>query len=130
MRDPVRRNAWKRAQRAKLRRQEDPNSYYRNRERPATVDCDGEMVSADDRDGTEFRDYVKVVEAALKAARGEPLSVREIKAALGDRLVERWLFDALAVSTHVLHIRGYIDRFAYFEKLAVRVVHGRSWQDL
>lgn len=94
--------------------------------RPETVTIDGEVYLADDRDSDEFKAYVVVVESALKAADGEPLTVREIKARLGDRLIERWLFDALATSTHVLHIQAYIDRFAYVEKLAVRVVHGSS----
>ncbi len=126
MRDPQRRNAWRRAQRAKARLNNDRDSYYSNRPRPVTVEYDGELVLADDRDSQAFKAYVTVVESALKAADGEPLTVREIKARLGDRLIERWLFDALATSTHVLHIQAYIDRFAYVEKLAVRVVHGSS----
>lgn len=103
------------------------NGVYRDelyRNRPETVLIDGEPILADDRESEAFSAYVQLVEGVLKAADGEPLSVREIKLRLGDRLVERWLFDALATSTHVLHIQAYIDRFAYVEKLTIRAVHG------
>lgn len=88
--------------------------------KPITVNVDGELVAMDDRDSKAFKLYVAVVESVLKEANGSLLTIGEIKIALGDRLVERWLFDALATSFHVLHVPAYIDRFAYVEKVTIR----------
>jgi hypothetical protein len=128
MRDPGKREASIQAARARTRIRENAerSSYYYDHDRPETVVIDGEPIAADDRDSRAFKAYVAEVEKVLKEADGALMTIREIKAALGDRLVERWIFDALATSYHVLHVRAYIDRFAYVEKLTVKVVIGNN----
>ena len=96
--------------------------HQQNQERlrqPEYVEIDGEIMLADDRDGKAFKAYVREVEHALKKLDGL-VTIRQIKIALGEHLVERWLLDALATSYHVLHVPAYVDRFAYVEKLSVR----------
>lgn len=92
----------------------------RGKNLPQTVSIDGEVMVLDDRDGAEFKVYMKLIENILREANGSMLSLREIKAALGDQLVERWLIDALFFSHHVLTIEqpGF-NRYTYVEKITV-----------
>lgn len=74
----------------------------------------------DDRDGAEFKAYVSVVEAVLRAAYGRMLTLREIKDALGEKLIERWLIDALSFSHHVLTIEyPRFSRYMYVKKITI-----------
>lgn len=81
--------------------------------RPETMMINGVPVLADDRDSKEFKTYIQLIEDILREANGSLLTIREIKSRLGERLHERWLLDALAYSSHILHVPAYVDRFAY-----------------